>query len=423
MSLLLAPLLAQVVTLGVADRSEARYLTPYAYEYEASTTPGVRLTLSWPRYEAMVGYDASLLVAPLEKKPRDLLVLHTLLFGSSYRFRRSAITLNSAGSFGEVNFRAQALGAAAATTAEPGSASGAPSDQGGKPDLVRPPEPTTPEAQPQTRISDVPTRYGTWSTTLGAGHRPTRDATLAAAVTYTMAGGLDQQAQEDYPLTRGWVAALSGAYELKLSARDALASSVSLQQAWSSQDAEQASGTEVTSLVAAETWTHRYNARTSSQLGAGISISRTPLYEVYTAWSIYPTFAAAVLHERRLAKGVLTLSLNAFSAPQLDPLRATVDPRIGAAGVVGWTRDRFFSSITGSMALSIADADNNPGAFDQRQASLVAGYRLTDWALVDAGGRLTELGYQGTTTIPLTYAVFVGLTLGYVVPLVGRTPK
>jgi hypothetical protein len=51
---------------------------------------------------------------------------------------------------------------------------------------------------------------------------------------------------------------------------------------------------------------------------------------------------------------------------------------------------------------------------------LVAGYRLTDWLLVDTGGRLAELQYQDTTTIPLTYAAFVGLTFGYAVPLVGR---
>jgi hypothetical protein len=418
MSLLLAPLLAQVVTLGVADRSEARYLAPYAYKYEASTAPGLRLNLRWPRYEAVLGYDASLIVAPLEQGPRDLLVYHTLLFSTSYRFRRSAISLSSTGSFGEVNFRAQALGAAAPT--EPGSTPGTPSDQGSQPDLVRPPEPTAPEAQPQTRIRDEPTRHGSWSTTLGAGHRPTREVTLAASVTYTMAGGLDDQAREDYPLTRGWVAAIFGTYEYKLSARDALGTNVTLQQGWSTRDAQGAESTEVTSLLAGETWTHRYSKHTSSQLGAGISFTRTPLYEVYTAWSIYPTFTAAVLHEARLAKGLLTLSLSAFSAPELDPLRATVDPRIGAAGAVGWSRDRFSTSLTASTAFSIADADNNPGAFDQRQAALVAGYRLTDWMLVDAGGRLTELNYQGTTTIPLTYAAFVGLTLGYEVPLSGH---
>jgi hypothetical protein len=417
MSLLLAPLFAQVVTLGVADRSEVRYLTPYNYEYEAETVPGVRLTLRLPRYEAMLGYDASLIVAPLEREPRDLLVYHTLLFDTSYRFRRSSISFSSTGSFGEVNFRAQALGAAA--TPEPGTTEGAPGDQGTTPDPMRPPEPTVPEQQPQTRIRDVPTRYGRWSTTLGGGHRPTREVTLAASVTYTMAGGLDAQALEDYPLTRGWVASIFGTHEHKLAARDALSSNVTLQQAWSSQDAGGASGNEVTTLLAGATWTHRYTPHTSSQLGPGISVSRTPAFEVYTAWSVYPTFTAAVTHERKLARGLLTLTLNAFSTPELDPLRATVDPRIGGRAAAGWTRDRFSTSLTGSATISIAAADNNPGAFDQRQAALVAGYRLTDWLLVDAGGRLAEQQYQDTTTIPLTYVAFVGLTLGHVVPLVG----
>ena len=87
MSLLLAPLLAQSITLGVADRSEARYLTPNDYAYEASTAPGARLTLHWPRHDVVLGYDASLTWAPLEKKPRNLLVLHTLAI-SGYRSLR-----------------------------------------------------------------------------------------------------------------------------------------------------------------------------------------------------------------------------------------------------------------------------------------------------------------------------------------------
>jgi hypothetical protein len=296
MSLLLAPLLAQSITLGVADRTEARYLAPNDYAYEASTTPGARLTLSWPRYEVMVGYDASLTLAPLEKKPRNLLVLHTLLASTQYRFRRTSLTLGTSATFGEVNFRAQALGTAndPALGAQP---SATPSDQGEKPDLAPPPATAAPEAQPQTRISNTPTRHGTWASTLGVGHQPTREVTLASSLTYTVAGGLNAKAREDYPLTRGLVLAVFATHEYKVSAKDALGSTASLQQGWSSVGTEGASSTEVTSLVVGEAWTHRFDKRTSSLLGAGLSLSRTPLYEVYTAWSIYPTFTAALLHQ------------------------------------------------------------------------------------------------------------------------------
>jgi hypothetical protein len=420
MSLLLAPLLAQSITLGVADRTEARYLTPNDYAYEASTTPGARLTLHWPRYDVVLGYDASLTLAPLEKKPRNLLAYHTLLASAQYRARQSSLTLSTSATFGEVNFRAQALGqtSGAAPGAEPGQP---PSDQGAEPDIAPSPGSAPPEAQPQTQISATPTRHGTWSSTLAAGHQPTREVTLASSVTYTISGGLNADAREDYPVTRGLVVGLFGTHAYKLSARDTLASSAGLQQAWSSVDVEGARSTQVTSLVAGETWSHRFNKRTSSLLGVGLSFSRQPL-GVYTAWSLYPTFTASLLHEARVARGVLSLSLTAFSAPELDPLRATVDPRIGSTASAGWTRDRFFTSLSASASLSIAHEDNDAGAFDQRQAAAVAGYRLTDWLLVDGGGRLAELQYQDAMTIPLTYAAFVGLTFGYVVPLVGRQP-
>jgi hypothetical protein len=151
-------------------------------------------------------------------------------------------------------------------------------------------------------------------------------------------------------------------------------------------------------------------------------MTRTPLYEIYTAYSVYPTFAAGLAHETRWARGMLTLGVGAYSSPVLDPLRATVDPRVGVTASVGWVRDRFAARLTGGSAISIAPSGNNAGAFDISQASAIAAYRLADWLTADVGGRLARQAYQGTVTVPLSYAAFVGLTIETLTPLNGGKP-
>jgi hypothetical protein len=141
-------------------------------------------------------------------------------------------------------------------------------------------------------------------------------------------------------------------------------------------------------------------------------MTRTPVPDSFTAWSIFPTFTALLAHDRRLARGMLTMVVGAFSAPFLDPLRATVDPRIGVIGGIGWARDRFSARVNGTAAVSVADSGNNAGAFDNSAASAIAAYRLSKYLVVDAGGSLAKQAYQEKTTIPLTYAAFVGFTVG-----------
>lgn len=424
---LLAPVLAQLITLGVHDRTEARYIASYDEHYEAATDPGVELTFTLPRYELSVGYGVSLLLTPLEEKPRDLLVYHHASLGTSYRFRRTVLSLNSTGSFGEVNFQTQAL--QTATPINPDDTAGE-TPGGGEP--TAPAEPNQPNepAQPagpaagagqvpgamvteplQPRIFDRAVRYGTWTTTANVSHQASREMTLDAFTSYTMAGALDEEDRLDYPLTRGWTAGVAASHTLVWTPRDGFVTSVTVQQAWSS------NGNRATSAVGRETWNHKFDRRLSGFLGGGVSVTRFSQPNGLVAISIFPDFGVGLSYQRRLARGTFSVSIGAYSAPALDPLRATVDPRLGGTGSIGWARDRFATALSGGAAISTADEGADAGAFDSYQASYVASYQVADWVGLEAGARFAQQQYQAVTTVPFSYAAFVALTLGYEIPL------
>jgi hypothetical protein len=426
MSALLAPLLAQLVTVGVANRTEARYYTPSSYHAEGSTRPGARLTLAWPRYQLSFSYGAAFTLVPLESKPRDLIVFHSASVGNSYTYKRTTVTLSTTASWGEVNFRTQALGTTGITRS-PGTPITGDGTTGGdpKPDPNKPTTPNAPSApnmsgtvgpgapgQLQTFVADGPVRYGTLSNALTVTHRPTKTLRLGAFASYTIAGGLNETARDLYPYVRGTTIGATGGHLYSFSARDSLATTITMTQAWSSL------GNQVTSVLGTEGWNHRVNKRTSTVLSGGVSFTRTPFGD-YSAYSVFPTFGAFINHNRPLARGTLILALGTFSAPALDPLRATVDPRVGLVGTAGWARDRFSARATGSAAVSVADSGNNEGAFNNFSAGAGVAYRLTKWAVADAGGSLAQQAFRDRTTIPLSYAAFVGLTFGVEAPIAG----
>lgn len=420
---LLAPVFAQLITLGVHDRTEARYLRTDEQRYEASTDPGVELSFAWPRYEFSLGYGASLWLAPLEQKPRELSVNHHASVSTSYRFRHTVVSLSSGGSFGEVNFQAQAL--QTGTPLDPDEAPEAPgASDPTKPDQpAEPAQPTEPGAvqpplgdgaQPlQRRTEDRTVRYATWSSTANVTHTLTRQVTLGAFVAYTMAGSLEQTDLPDDEVTRGWTAGATATHSLVLTARDGLSTSVSAQQGWSS------NGNRATSVVGNESYHHDFSKRLSSFVGGGVSVSRISQADGLVAISIFPSFSSGLTYQRLLGRGALSMTLGAYSAPVLDPLRATVDPRLGSVASIGWARDRFSTALSGSAAISIAPEDADAGAFDSYQASYAVGYQVVNGLGLDAGVRVAHQQYQETTTVPLGYAAFVALNLGYELALWG----
>jgi hypothetical protein len=265
----------------------------------------------------------------------------------------------------------------------------------------------------QPFVGDGIVRYGFLGTSLSVDHQATKELRLSALGSYTIAGALDEEDRANYPLIRGKMVGLNGTYLLRLSGADSFVTAIGGQQAWSS------NGSEATSLFGTEMWAHRFNAHASSSLSAGVSMTRMPFYQ-FSAISIYPIFGASLNYGTRLARGMLRFGVNAFSAPVLDPLRATVDPRIGGGVNAGWSRDRFSIGLNAGAALSVADSNNNAGAFNNFAAGASIGVRLTNWLSFVTGGSLAEQQYRGTTTVPFSYSAFAGLSFGVGVPLYGK---
>ncbi len=418
MSLLLVPLLAQLATVSVSDRTEARYSTGGSPHAEGATRPNVLLALAWPRFTLSFGYGANLTLTPLESRPRELLVYHSATINAAYRFRRSVVFVSSAGQMGQVNFQRQALDPIAAT---PTAADGATTGDGGTGTSDLPADPSQPSnmptmqgAQLQPRVVQETMHYGYWTSTLGIDHSVGNGLKLGSAASYSMSGGLEGASRASYPVTRGVLVGGFATYTMATSARNAWVTTGTLQQGWSSL------GNDVTLATANEAWNHRLARRTSTSLSAGVSAFRAHYVQGYDSYSLYPTATAFIGHGTRLEGGNLSLGLAAFVAPTLDPQRATVDPRVGATATVGWQRRLFFVGLNAGTAASVSKAGNDAAAFDNLSGGALASYGLTDWLEIDVGGTMAQQAYRGATTIPFSYALMAGLTFGFSAPLGGR---
>src|SRR3954468_7754657 len=110
MSPLLAPILAQLVTLQLGDRTEARYTgyvgdSTVAPQASASTAPVVGLTVNDRRAVLQLLYVPSLTLSPLNSSPRELYVFHTAAASAGYRWRRTTAQLGSSFSIGSLALR------------------------------------------------------------------------------------------------------------------------------------------------------------------------------------------------------------------------------------------------------------------------------------------------------------------------------
>ncbi len=430
MSPLFAIVLAQAITLGVHDRTEARHVVVYDHHYEAETVPSATLALVWPHYDLNLSYAVSLLEMPLESSSRQLLAYHTLALSTGYHVRHTSLVLNNRTSFGELNFLVAALANPVAqppmgdTTAngQNGDANGN-GNTSGQPQQpangsTQPKPPTIPvQGVLQTRTFNRPVRYETSTTNLQATHVASPELTLGAFAAYTIAGGTSSASRVDYPTTRGTIVGAQANHVWRLTGREAFVSDAFGQQAFSS------NGNLATSLLATESWRHTFDARTGSIVGAGLSVLRFASPNGLVAYSIFPTFQLGAARTSKVARGNLSLQLTMYSNPALDPLRATVDPRLGGAASVAWTGKRFFSSLAGNGAISLAPQGNDAGAFDALRGTFVVGYLLTDWLSVDSGVRVAQQRYQHTTLVPISYAIFGAFNVDYDWPLSGRRPK
>ncbi|HEX2875901.1 MAG TPA: hypothetical protein VHP33_31840 [Polyangiaceae bacterium] len=408
MPFLLAPLFAQLITIGVQDRTETRHVALNDRHYEAQTSPGAKLTLSWKHSDLALRYGASLLVLPLESRSRDLLVYHTGGFDWTYRLRRTTFTFTDTTSYGELNFQTLALNNPAAAAEQPAD------DPGAEPAPTPTPTDQPPGTVRQVKLLNRTIRNVTSVTSVNVTHKATRQLQFGGGATYSLSGAAQRAERRDYPLVTSLSFNLVGAHTTRLSTHDSLVLNANLLDTWASNN------NHATTASLVDTWQHAFNRRSFSYLGGGMSMLRLSQDTGLIAYTILPTALAGLGHNERLARGTLALQLGVFSAPVPDQLRGTVDPRVGGNAGLAWTRDRFRTALAGNATASLAERGNDAGAFDGYAASSVTAYQFRDWVSAELGGRLAKQVFQRQTLLPLSYSVFVALTFGYDWKLGGR---
>jgi hypothetical protein len=256
----------------------------------------------------------------------------------------------------------------------------------------------------QVRALNQIVRYGSVTTSVGVTHAATPTVQLGAQAGYSEAGAVRAADKLKYPVVRGPQAGASVRY--RLDPVDNVTSSVAVQYA------EASNGGNSTWLgTASEGWAHRLNPHASTQLTVGVGGTRSPLGNGFVSYSVYPAAQAGIIDSMWLARGSLALSFSVSIAPVLDPVAAAVDPRLTIGAGVGWNRDRFTTSLTVGTSLSVAD-QTNAGALSAVGAAFGVGYRLAKAVGIDGGVRAAYQRFQGQTVVPLSYAVFVGLSFG-----------
>lgn len=428
MSPLLGPILAQLVTLGVADRTEARYVisdATYGKYTEVSTIPRVGLNFGWKHTTLTLGYSPSITVTPLEAKDPTVLVFHTGVIATSYRLQRTTFTLSETVGYGKVDFRVQALGFPGTTplpnatpTPTGGTGTPTPTPTGGGTTGT----PTTTGAQPQSApngLTALPAsgavRYASSTTTLNAAQLMSAALTLSGGLYYTVSGQVGPKQDDTYPTVRGPGAIVSARY--LVTHHDALTTSVSTQFA-SSSGGGNVDSNNTWVLLANEGWAHLFDPRTTSSVTAGLSITRNSLHDGTIYYSIYPQFALSIMHVELLGRNTLTLGANVSSAPYIDPVRALADPGLGAGAFIGFIRDRFTSSLMGSSAVSLANHGGNTG-FNTINGSFNVGYRVGAALSLDSGIRAAWQTFGSDTKIPPSVAAYAGITVGSLIQLSG----
>lgn len=426
MSPLFGPILAQLVTLAVSDRTEARYIATNAggSHAEAATAPRVGLDFGWKHTELSqstlsLGYGPTFTATPiLETKTPELFVFQAASLGASHseRWERTTFTIGEQLSYTLTNPRLAALsggGAFPQTFTMAGSQTGMPSGNStgtptGNPSGV---PNGTGNAMAGTGTAgnltpaqtDRNVQLFTETTTARVEQFISARLKLGGELGYLMTGAVRESDRSSYPLVRGPRGQLFAAY--RATRHDTLTSSVS------SQYASLSMGNTAWVNVANEAWSHQFDARTSSTLAGGVSASRSSQPDGLVAWSIYPVFNANIGHVSRLGRGSLALGLSASSAPALDPIQGSVDPRLTLGALAALGQDRFSMALTVASAVALTTTDGQ-SAFNSINSSLSAGYQLGAGFSVDSGVRALWQKFGGDTTIPASLVAFVGVTFG-----------
>ena len=409
---ILAPILAQLVTVGVGDRTEGRVINNGGTYTEAATYPVVGVALTERRFQLQLGYSPSITVTPLGSEPRHLLLLHNLSQVASYAWHRTTVTETQSLSFGEQNFRVLATSGAAVppvgstgTPTTPAPGTGTPPTTGGTGTPGTPTPTPTPApgsaTNPALNLRNSTIDLLSYSASVGVNHAVSSALSWQTLAGYTIYGGTNPASRAQLPTVQGPIASLT--------VRDQLSGADNVSSTLSTQFSVSSNGNHTLLNNLAAGWTHAFNVMTSVQGSGGVSVARASHSDGYVAYSIFPTFGAGLTHVHPLHPGMLTLSLNGSAAPALDFQTLIVDPRVGFGGTAGFTRDDFFASANVGSSYSIS-ADSN-GAFSGVTGGAGMGYRIATAVSIDTGVRIAWQSYQRANSLPWTYAAYLGLSV------------
>lgn len=428
MSPLLGPILAQVVMLGVADRTEGRYIVVdqpgvgVVKTTALATMPRASLNVNWKLTALSITYTPSFTIIPLDAKSPNVIVYHSGSVSVLNRWQRTTVIATETIGYGEIDFAAQGL-ADPRTAPVPGTnqtpTMGANPPPGNNGNTGGSTGSTGSGAQPQPNPNSATllrgfgtASIGTSLTSVNVSQWLSPVATVMAGVNYSVSGAIgdDPRNAQAYPVVRGPGAMLAAAYSPTF--RDRVTTSLYWQLA------SQQNGSNAWTLSANESWSHRLSQPTTTNFGTGVSLSRNSQPNGLVSYSIYPNFTAGITYANRIDKNNISLGTNASAAPYLDPLRASVDPSVSVSGFAGLSRDRFSSSITASSWLALV-SHGNESRSSTFSGALTLSYQLVSAVAVDSGVRAAWQSIGDVTTIPPGIAAFVGLTIGGQMKLAG----
>jgi hypothetical protein len=400
MSLLLTPVLAQVLTAGLGDRVEARVVAEPDETYlEAENLGYATAALEMSHLTLRGIYAPSVLVTPLDRDERELSVRHTLsgLVATGvdvYESRTVLASIGAVGMYVQEDVRRQMLGAPL-----PSSPSEAP----------EPDAPTSaPEAGAERAVPAVgiTTRSVNGRAGITALERLSSRNRFEQYAGYAVSTGLDEESRELYPLTHGPEARV--VFQHLWSRRDTLVTTATGEMTFIPRNQERGLSERASSLGANQGIIHRFSRETSGDASAGAEYTRFDSSEEGRVAEVSPTGHVGITHSSLLARGRFEVRGQISYEPTLDRSTLVFDKRFDASASVNWRRDPWTLYATGSATVSVDITSE--GALRTISSTAGADYEIGSGFAAHAGARMFWETYRGVEVVPATTVGFIALS-------------
>lgn len=364
---LLAPLLAQALTLTLGDDSDLRArVEEKELSWDVTTIPNVTLRLDTRKVGYSLSYAPSISFLSIGTEDESTTVLHNVNLTATARFKRTTAALNQYFSMGTTNYRLDAAPALTGGATEPepeGPEPGAP--------------PTIPPGQ-QGSVNEVVT-VGSSTTSLGLAHVVTRRSTINEYASYTMAGGLNEPSRQAYPLQRGFGAGLG--YVFTPGQRDTLSTNLTGDVVYTDPD--------VRSLVTTlrESWGRSWSSGFVVTVGVGATYLRTDRgaqTEEALVVDVGPVGSLSATYRWGAHGANYALTATVGSTPAVDRFTGYVDPRV--LWLLSLSRSKRRLTLEASATGAHSTDPDSIAPLSTVGGSVGAFYQLTDELALRAGG-------------------------------------